>query len=110
MFNIILDLKKEEAIEVIHYLVSMLNKAKNEPDYEIEKKITNQMLPDAELLVVCETILDSIGFNDITDDTILDKYIIELYNLLQEIITSNRSLDIERGKQLLKDLNKDKNL
>lgn len=110
MFDLIRNLEKEDATELIHYLVSMLNKAKNETDYEIEINNSNKILEDKEIMVIGDTILDSIGFNEDLDEEILDKYIIELYHLLQELVTSNRSLDLERGKKLLEDLNNNKDL
>lgn len=110
MFDLIRNLDKEDAIELIHYLVSMLNKGKNGTDYEIEINNSNQISDDKEIKEIGNTILDSIGFNEDLDEDILDKYIIELYHLLQELVTSNRSLDLERGKELLDNLNNNKDL
>lgn len=104
MFELIRSLEKEDAIEIIHYIVSVLTKGKNDPDYEIEIENSNRILQNKDILEIGDTILEELGY-DTLEDEVIDTYIIELYNLLQELLTSNISFDLDRGRELLKSLN-----
>ncbi|WP_217581553.1 hypothetical protein [Lysinibacillus sp. GbtcB16] len=104
MFELIRSHEKEDAIEIIHYIVSVLTKSKNEPDYEIEIENSNRILQNKDMMEVCNAILEELDYESLKDEE-LDTYIIELYNLLQELLTSNVSFDLDRGRELLKSLN-----
>ncbi|MFJ5791023.1 hypothetical protein ACIP9G_13175 [Lysinibacillus sp. NPDC093197] len=106
MFELIRSLEKEDAIEIIHYIVSVLTKGKNDPDYEIEIENSNKILQNKDILEIGDTILEELGY-DTLEDELIDTYIIELSKLLQELLTSNISFDLDRGRELLKSLNED---
>jgi hypothetical protein len=75
MFTIIKSLKQEEAINLIYHLIMILNKGENDPDDAINFDEVASDLPD-ELYTIYDNILDGMGFRDIDDDDLLDKYIV----------------------------------
>ncbi|PEA18097.1 hypothetical protein CN930_12865 [Bacillus cereus] len=107
MFTVIKSLKQDDAVTIIYHLIMVLNKGKNTSDDAIEfDKITSKLSEDIEKIF--NNILEEIDFINIDDDELLDKYIVELYNMLEEMTTSEKNLNLERGRERLRTWNLNK--
>lgn len=102
--SLLLKYSEEDALQILHYLVSMINKSKNDFDYRIVELASEYIIRN-DLKLVGDQILESLNINEIKSDEVKDNYIVETYEYMENFDSFRSGINLEHGKRLLALLN-----
>jgi hypothetical protein len=109
VYSVLDNVNSKDATYVLYYVIKILNKGKNGPSTIIDIDNIETDL-NYKQQKIADQLLDEVHYKTLNNNVTIDKIIADLYEVLKTKKNMERSIDINRGKELLEKIKNDEDI